>query len=487
MSGGGGSTTTQKADPWSGEQPALSAMYGNLTGAYNSGQLAPNQNTGQVAGMPPQLDALYRQIYNTGINGTQGDATLNGAIGQTQQLAGGNFSNLQGANTLQQFSNGNWAADPLSNTLANVANGTAGNNVGAFSDLNNMSKGNFSGTPQGTTLTNFAAGNFSNSPAAQQLSALSAGNYGTGVYGVLNGMASGNFNGTGLDQLVKTSNGAYTDPNNNAATMLFNAQAQPLTKQFQQSTLPGLLSAYSAAGRYGSGANDAAIGAASDSLGQTLGNLSQSTIGQNYLNERQNQLGAAGQLAGLQSGAATNLAGMRQNASNTLLGAQGSAASGLLSTQAGAANNMAGIQAQLAQYLTSLRSGSAGTLAGIQGSAISALPGMGAQQNTNTWNNLSNAQTAMAAFQQQQQAQLDAQAKQYNYDQSQPLTGLSNLSGLLQNGAVLNGKTTTTDAGGSTLKSVGGGALAGATTGMAIGGPWGAAIGGVAGGLLGVL
>lgn len=459
MSGGGGSTTTQKADPWSGIQPSLTSLYGNLSGAYQSGQLAPNQNTGQVA-QNGNLDQALASIYQSGIYGqSAGTGAINNAVDRTTALAGGDFSNLQGAGTLQGFANGNWGIDPVTGTLSNVAQGnTAG--AGAYDTLNKYGQGQFGGTAQGDALTRMAGGNFTGSTAGNQLT----------------NMSKGQFSGTGLDQLVKTSNGAYTDPNNTAVQGLFNAQAQPLTQQFQQSTLPGLLSAYSAAGRYGSGANDSAINSASSALGQTLSNLSQSTIGQNYVNERSNQQNAAGQLAGYQTGAA-----------NTLLGAQGNAANGLLGAQVGAAGNMAGIQSQLGQYLSSLRGTSAGTLAGIQGSAISALPGMASQQSSDQWTALSNALSAAQGQQQIQQGTLNAGIAQGNYNANQPFMGLQNLSGLLQNGMALNGQTSSTSGGSSTLQRVGGGALSGAMAGTAVMPGIGTAIGAIGGGLLGVL
>lgn len=485
MSGGGGSTTTQKADPWSGIQPSLQSLYGNLNTAYNNGNLSPAQNTGQVASNG-NLDAILQSIYQTGTGFNGGDQTLQDAIVKTQNLAGGNFSNLQGADTLQKFAGGQWQADPATGMMSNVAGGnTAGS--GAYDTLNKYGQGQFGGTAQGDALTQMAGGNFTGSQAGQQLTNLSNGNFSSGAYGLLNSLAKGQFSGTGLDQLVKTSNGAYTDPNNSAVKGLYNAQAQPLTQQFQQSTLPGLLSAYSAAGRYGSGANDSAINSASSALGQTLSNLSQSTIGQNYVNERANQQNAAGQLAGYQTGAASQLGGYQTGATNTLLGAQGTAANGLLNAQTGAATNMAGIQSQLAQYLTSLRSGSAGTLAGIQGSALSALPGMAGQQSQNQWTNLSNASAAAQQQQQIQQGILNSGIAQSNYNNNSTLLGLNNLSGLLQNGMALNGQTSQTSGGSSTLQRVGGGALSGAMAGTAVMPGLGTAIGAIGGGLLGVL
>lgn len=355
-SGGGTQTTVQKADPWIGVQPALSQLYGSLTGAYNAGQLSPQQS----AGTQVPWTGYQQLAFDNAYQGNQ-DATA-----YTKALASGNFGFSPGAGA-----------------LLNIANGS----------LNNSQLGN-----------------------------IAAGNFGTNV---------------ATAQLAKTANGAYLDPNNPAIQGLLAAQSQPVVKNFQNATLPGLLSAYSAAGRYGSGANDAAIGAASDSLGQTLSNLAQTTIGQNYANERSNQVNAANQLAGLLSGSS--------------------------------------------QFLDTARSNAANSIANIQGSAISALPGV-SSGNLNVANIL----------QQYLQRGQDLSTAQQNLNASMPLTALQNLAGLLTNGMALTGQSST----GTSLPNSGGfggalrGGLGGAATGAALGSivpGIGTGIGALGGGVLGLL
>lgn len=90
----------------------------------------------------------------------------------------------------------------------------------------------------------------------------------------------------------------------------YEAQAGAVEKSFKNSTLPGLLSAYASSSRYGSGANTNAIGAASDSLGATLNNLSADTYYKNYVNERSLMEQARARQDVLQQSAASALPGL---------------------------------------------------------------------------------------------------------------------------------------------------------------------------------
>lgn len=402
---GGGSTTTQKADPWVGMQPALSSLYNNANQLYGQGALAPNQilNTYQPMN-GTQWDAMSQM--------TNGNAYTNSALSNTTKLANGDFSSSPGAARLNEVA------------------------------------------------TNTDAGGL----ALQQI--LAGGDQASRVLGaVANGSDAGSqtllgiTNGTnvGAATLAQFANGSLVDPNSPYAKMLFNAQADPITKQFQTATLPGLLSAYSSAGRYGSGSNDTAINAASDSLAQNLGNLSQQTIAQNYYNERQRQFDASGQLATLQGNAAQALSGI----------------------QTGAATTLSGIRTGAANSLSQNKLGAASQLTAAQGNAISALDQMG-------WNRVAQAMNAGTLMQQNMQAQTDSQVAQYNYDSNKGLLGAQNLSQILQGGFSLNGQTQTQSGGGNKAMGALGGAASGALAGSYFG-PWGTAIGAGIGGLYGGL
>lgn len=92
-----------------------------------------------------------------------------------------------------------------------------------------------------------------------------------------------------------TLNGKYLDPNSNpylAAT--YGQAADAVTRNYQTATAPGTAAAYSAAGRYGSGARNQSIDQNNRALGTTLNNLATDIYGGNYAQERQNQLATAG-------------------------------------------------------------------------------------------------------------------------------------------------------------------------------------------------
>jgi len=371
MSGGGGggnTNTIQQADPWSGIQPSLSALYGNLTGAYNAGQLNPYQNTGQVAPWSPAMNAGYA----TAMGGA------NQASALTSQLAGGNFSNNVGGQVLSGIAQGNTAGDQ---------------------SLGQMLNGN---------ISQLAGGNFTSNPAASTL--------------------------------AQTANGNFLNANNPQVQGLLAAEAQPVTQQFTNSVMPGIMSAFASGGRLGSDANMNALQMASNSLGTTLNNLAQSTIGQNYMNERNNQLSAANQLLGTQTSAGNLL--------NT-------AATGLNYGQQQAGNS----------------------LANLQGSALSSLPTMSSAP-----------MTAASTQQDYLQNILNSQIAQQNYVNQMPLMGLENLSGLLQNGMTLTGSTSsgTSNINSNPFGSAIGGAALGAGIGSIIPGV-GTAIGAGLGGLGGLL
>jgi hypothetical protein len=76
---------------------------------------------------------------------------------------------------------------------------------------------------------------------------------------------------------------------------------RPVMQQFQEQTLPGIQSAFSAAGRYGSGAQARAIGQAQEAASRAIGDISSQMSAVDYARERQLQQQAIGQqVAGAQ-------------------------------------------------------------------------------------------------------------------------------------------------------------------------------------------
>ena len=77
------------------------------------------------------------------------------------------------------------------------------------------------------------------------------------------------------------------------------AATRPLQQQFEQSTLPALQSAFSKAGRYGSGAQERAIGQAQEATSRAIGDITSNIAYQDYARERALQQQALGQQAAL--------------------------------------------------------------------------------------------------------------------------------------------------------------------------------------------
>ena len=98
-----------------------------------------------------------------------------------------------------------------------------------------------------------------------------------------------------LGGLQQTAGGAFLggSPGQQAA---IEAAVRPLQQQFEQITLPGVSSAFSRAGRYGSGAMERAIGTATEATGRAIGDIASNIAYQDYANERARQQAAQGAL-----------------------------------------------------------------------------------------------------------------------------------------------------------------------------------------------
>jgi hypothetical protein len=127
--------------------------------------------------------------------------------------------------------------------------------------------------------------------------------------------------------------------------MAIQSAVRPLMQQFEQTTLPGIQSAFSRAGRYGSGAQERAIGQATEATGRAIGDVASQISAADFARERALQEQARANLANLsaqgiqtQLAGASGLSGLQQ----AQLATQLSAAGGVGATQA------ADLQRQLA-------------------------------------------------------------------------------------------------------------------------------------------
>lgn len=179
---------------------------------------------------------------------------------------------------------------------------------------------------------------------------------------------------------------------------MFGRASSAVGEQFRKNVMPGIASAFSAGGRYGSNAMQEGLGQAEQRYGETLGNLATDIYGQNYARERALQQQALSEL-GSQFG--------RER---------------LLQNQAmGAAPGLAN-----ADYFD-----------------INQLMGLGAQQDAYS------------------QALLDSDINRWNFNQNAPNQELAFLNSILQGGLGLSGSTTSQNYPRNPLAGAVGGALMG--------------------------
>lgn len=96
---------------------------------------------------------------------------------------------------------------------------------------------------------------------------------------------------------------------------MFNAGTDAITRQFSNATAPTISSQFSAAGRYGSGAHQAAMGQAEQALGNQLGNFGSNLYGNAYnsdLNRQQEAIARAPMLGQTRYGDVAQMMGIGQ-------------------------------------------------------------------------------------------------------------------------------------------------------------------------------
>ncbi len=99
-----------------------------------------------------------------------------------------------------------------------------------------------------------------------------------------------------------TLQGKYLDPSTNPyLAKTYGQAADQVTRSYQTATAPQTSAAYTAAGRYGSGARNQSVDQNNRALGTSLDNLATSIYGGNYGQERQNMLNTANNAGNIQS------------------------------------------------------------------------------------------------------------------------------------------------------------------------------------------
>lgn len=251
--------------------------------------------------------------------------------------------------------------------------------------------------------------------------------------------------------LTSAVNGDYLN-GNPYLTKAMDAANSDTMRNFQTAVMPSLASQFSAAGRYGSGAQMQGVSDATNNLAKQISNTNAGIMNGNYQNERN-----------IQNGAATSLGTYLQNAIGGLQGQQATARAGLGTLE----TSIIPIQQALTQ-------------AGYN----------------NNWNNIQNMAGVGDVLQQNQQGIDTANANQFNANATRPYSNLNWLNSILSGGMSLNGQSSSTNqsSSGGGLRGALGGAGAGAATGAAIGSvvpgigtAIGAGVGALGGALMGVL
>lgn len=379
------------------------------------------QKSDPWSGIQPYLRQMYADANNIAAQGY--------AIPQNTGVADLNQTSQNALNAAINRSSGTYNDATMGNNAAAMSNG----NDWISQILAGMSRGQDAGSQAAGQVIN------GNTAATKALTGLAQGTDASSQY--LRDVLGGKY---------LTSN---TNPYLSGAVDAANADA---TRQFQTAVMPQLASQFSAAGRYGSGAQSQGVSDATNNLAKVLSNNANQIYYQNYQNERNNQTGAAGTLSGIQAGAAGALGGLQNQAIGTLSG-----------------NMQNGAQALSNRSLT--------------GNSQLALA------NQLDWNNILNGMNAASVYQQQDQNQLEGANNLFNQNQQMKYNNLQWLAGILQGTAGLGGQSSTQQSGGG-MRNAFGGALGGAATGAAIGSAvpgigtaLGAGIGGLGGLLMGVL
>ncbi len=133
--------------------------------------------------------------------------------------------------------------------------------------------------------------------------------------------------GQGLSDLTRqtyndTMSGNYLNANP-YLDATFNRASDAVTRQWNESVLPGVNSTFSLAGRTGSGVHQNSVNQASEQLGDTLSGLANQIYGGNYQQERGRMMEAADAIGGYDTTAqGYGLEASSQNAANSLAGQQ---------------------------------------------------------------------------------------------------------------------------------------------------------------------
>lgn len=213
-----------------------------------------------------------------------------------------------------------------------------------------------------------------------------------GVSSLYGDVARGGFQNLAMPGAAQTAAGAFLtgSPFQQA---LIDQSVRPIARQLGEVTLPGIQSAFSQAGRYGSGAQQRAIGEAVERASRAAGDVATQIGFGTYGTERGFQEAARGQLAGLSQQDLLNRLGAVGTAEQTR--------QAQLAQQAGLAGQIAGLSQQ---DIATRLAGASGLEAAQQaafGRQAAAASGVGASQEAALQRQLAASQIAPQIYGQQ--------------------------------------------------------------------------------------
>lgn len=403
MGGGGSQTSTQKSEPWSGQQPYLKDLFREGQGLYRQGPQEFYPGT-TVAPFAPQQQQAMDMITNRALSGSPQEQAfgnyLTGALGQQNLDPQAMFGHMGSA--------------------ANILGGMTG-----YGGIGESSQ--YAGDPRMGAL-----------PASENFARF--------------GMNTG---AVGANQLANTAAGGYLG-SNPYLDQVYDTAASRAGEAFNEQTMPGIAAMFGDAGRTGSGIQQQVVGNAARQFGRDLQGLAGDIYAPAYESERDRMTQAAqgGANFGLgsgQLGADTfsafnqNDLGRRNLGADLYLGERGlgQQAAGMYSDIGNTLSNMYGNVGQ-----NQFRAGSlTPTYSGLEYGNLDRLMGVGNQ------------------IQGQAQDIIGGNMARWGFEQQAPWDNLNNYASIIQGLPGGYGTQTSTQPKGSKLGGAIGGAMAGAPLG----------------------
>lgn len=306
---GGGSSQTSKTEPWEGLKPYLSELYGEAQKLYQGGH--PYQS--QFVGMNPGQEGALAAIYAKGMT-PSGLTSSAGTFLKNQTDSSGNYAASPAYRGLYDAAYGAAPTNPIAAAAQNMAFGgmvpTSLPSIETGWDRVQGQTGD-AGTYIGNILGKYGQGEGGDLQAATNL--LRLPNSEAYINDYMTGGGANVFAGLSADQLTgalqdQAASGVPMDiaayqqfgdyknmqpggggQGNPFLEAMFQRSADPIIRNFQTATAPGLDAAFSRAGRYGSGMQAVAQDNAQENLGRALSDTAVGIYGPAYESERARQ------------------------------------------------------------------------------------------------------------------------------------------------------------------------------------------------------